>query len=230
MQPTISKTDFVISDKRRWFVAFMVMSAIALPVYWYLGLAFSTTSTLFKFSYGAAAIASLMYATAFSMGSISYYIGWPQMRWGYQKQIGLMAYIWSFVYAVTLVWLYPELYGSGLSEHFFSSDVILGLSAMVIFTAMVIVPSKRFAPQFSPETIKFVLGLGFVAYALLVIRAINIEFDLWWQWLVTLEGYPPGRLVLSVIALVVLLMRISIPIHLMFKKKETSQGSLPTQK
>lgn len=220
MQPTISKTEFVISNRRRWFVALATMLIVALPVYFYLQSAFSTITALHKFSFGAAAIASLMYATAFSMGSISYYTGWPQMRWGYQKQIGLIAYMWSVAYCLTLLVLYPQDYFYGLAANLLTADVMLGVSAMTIFTAMVVVPSKLAAPRVSPETIKFVLGLGFVAYAFLVIRTIELEFDLWWHWIFTLEGYPPGRLVLSVIAFVVLLMRISIPLHISLFKKE----------
>ncbi|MEX0910102.1 MAG: hypothetical protein WDZ75_02280, partial [Candidatus Paceibacterota bacterium] len=116
-------------------------------------------------------------------------------------------------YGITLLILYPELYASGLIDNLWTADILFGLSAMAIFTAMALINAKPFAPYFDWSTIKFVLGLGFVGYALLVIRAIFIEFDLWVVWLSALEGFPPGRLVLSVIAIGVLLLRISIPIH-----------------
>jgi len=82
-----------------------------------------------------------------------------------------------------------------------------------------VINSKHVAPHFTWDTIKFVLGLGFVGYALLVIRAILVEYPVWAEWIATFEGFPPGRLVLSVIAMVVLILRISIPITLSLKKK-----------
>jgi len=165
-------------------------------------------------SFVLAAVASFLFALALVASSVSYYIGWPNMRWGYQKQIGVLAFWLASLYCVTLVVLYPELYGYGLIDNLLTADVLLGGVAMVIFASMVGINSKFIAPYFSWDTIKFVLGLGYVGYALLVIRAILLEWSLWESWLVTFEGYPPGRMVLSVVALIVLLLRISIPIHM----------------
>lgn len=164
-------------------------------------------------SFALAAAASFLYAMAFVSGSMSYYIGWPNMRDGYQKQIGITGFWLSFAYSVTLLILYPDFYLYGFFDNVWTWDITLGLSAMAIFGAMTLINSKPVSPYFTWDTIKFVLGLGFVAYALLVIRAIFIEFDLWVYWLTTFEGDIPGRLVLSVVAVAILLLRISVPIH-----------------
>lgn len=201
------------SNTKKWTVT-AVIAAILFGFHMVYILNFtSTTVVLMAVSFALAATASFMYALAFASGSVSYYIGWPNMRHGYQKQIGVAAFWFSFAYCLTLLVLYPETYYYGFVENFWTWDITLGLSAMIIFGAMTVINSKPIAPYFSWDTIKFVLGLGFVAYALLVIRAIFIEFDWWIFYLTTFEGDAPGRLVLSVVAVAVLLLRISVPIH-----------------
>ncbi len=202
------------SDAKKWTVALVIAVALFIPNIIYV-LGFSSTSDLLMaVSFTLAAVASFMYALAFSSGSISYYFDWPNMRDGYQKQIGVTAFWFSLAYSITLLYLYPEIYYYGFVENFWSWDITLGLTAMIIFGAMTVINSKPVAPYFSWDTIKFVLGLGFVGYALLVIRAIFIEFDWWVEFLTTFEGDVPGRLVLSVVAFAVLLLRISVPIHI----------------
>lgn len=201
------------SENKKWLVAATIALLLFVFHVWYVLVFTSATLLLIAVSFALAATSSFMYAIAFSSGSISYYFGWPNMRHGYQKQIGVTAFWFSLAYCITLLMLYPEIYYYGFIENFWTWDIILGLSAMVIFGAMTFINSKLIAPFFSWDTIKFVLGLGFVGYALLVIRAIFIEFDWWVYYLTTFEGDIPGRLVLSAVAVVVLLMRISVPIH-----------------
>ncbi|WP_406672157.1 hypothetical protein [Natronospira sp.] len=202
------------SEAKKWGVALSIAAVLFGTHMVYILEFTATTQLLMAVSFAMAATASFLYAMAFSSGSLSYYIGWPNMRDGYQKQIGVMGFWFSFAYSITLVVLYPELYWYGLADNFWTWDVTLGLTAMTIFGAMTVINSKPIAPYFSWDTIKFVLGLGFVGYALLVIRAIFIEFDLWMYWLTTFDGDIPGRLVLSVVAVGVLMMRISVPIHI----------------
>jgi len=201
------------SDGKKWTVAALIAALLFGFHMLYILNFTSTTVVLMGVSFALAATSSFMYALAFSSGSVSYYIGWPNMRHGYQKQIGVMAFWFSFLYCLTLLALYPETYLFGLAENFWTWDVTLGLLSMIIFGAMTFINSALIAPFFSWDTIKFVLGLGFVGYALLVIRAIFIEFDWWVEYLTTFEGDIPGRLVLSIVAVAVLLLRISVPIH-----------------
>lgn len=199
------------TSRRNWLVAHALSVVFIIPAIAYVAVGYDAT-LLEYVSFIAASTASLLFATALSMGSLSHFIGWPDMRQGYQKQIGILAFWWSLLYAITLPLLYPELYWHGLPDYFYSADVLLGLTAMGIFTAMVLINSSFISPYVSRETIFFVLGLGYVGYALLAIRAIHIEFPLWHTWLITLEGLPPGRLILSLIALGVLSLRVLVAI------------------
>lgn len=201
------------SEYKKWLVAVVIALFLVVCCAGYVAITGVELFSLQAVSFVSAAVASFLLALALVASSVSYYIGWPNMRWGYQKQIGVVAFWIATLYCVTLVLLFPELYGYGLVQHAFSADVLLGGAAMLIFAAMVTINSKPIAPYFSWDTIKFMLGLGYVGYALLVIRAVFLEWSIWEAWLRTFDGYPPGRLVLSSVALIVLLLRISIPIH-----------------
>lgn len=214
----IQTSEFTASSEyKKWLIAGMIALVLFTFCTGYVALIGVELFSLQALSFISAAVASLLFALALVSSSISYYIGWPNIRWGYQKQIGVLAFWIASLYCLTLVLLFPELYGYGLVHNLFTMDVLLGGAAMTIFATMVAINSKPISPYFSWNTIKFILGLGYVGYALLVIRAVLLEWGLWESWLRTFEGYPPGRLVLSAIALGVLLLRISIPIHIAFK-------------
>ncbi len=206
------------SDAKRWLVAIVLQLCILMLVLGYVSVQTGSLSSLTAWSLTSAAVASLLYATSLSMGTVGYYTGWRGSRHGYQKQIGLLAYGWSIFYCATLLVLYPETY-QNLAEHFFTADVLLGLAAMHIFSAMTLTSVSSVARHLAPATIKFILGLGFVGYAFLVMRAVLIEFDVWLNWVSTMEGFPPGRMLLSVLAVTVLLLRASIPFHRRFHQK-----------
>jgi len=207
------------SEKRTWGVALLLSLLFVAPSVWYVQLGYTDSSVLQTFSFISASVASLLFAIAFSLGSISYFTRWPNMRHGYQKKIGITAFWWAVIYMLTLPILYPELYWYGLPTRLFSADVVLGLSAMTIFAAMVLINSRWIAPHVTKETIFFILGLGYVGYALLVIRAVLLEFDLWVLWMQTVSGLPPGRFILSIIALSVLLFRVIVAFHKQYKKQ-----------
>jgi len=221
MQPSSTSTieHYGPSDQTKWLIAIGIATVLLVGSMLYIPLALPDSSFLMSFSFALAAGASFMFALSFSASSFSYYIGWPNMKDGYQKQIGVTAYWLALAYSLTLPYLYPELYWSGLKDNLFTPDVILGTTAMIIFTAMTAINSKFLSPYFTWDTIKFVLGLGFVAYAMLIMRAVFIEWPLYEDWFRTFDGFPPGRLVLSIVGMGVLFLRLSIPIHIALTKK-----------
>lgn len=208
------------SDSFKWVVAAVVALLIATPTTFYLEYVRGELFSLTTISFTLATVASFMYAMSFASSSFSYYIGWPNMRDGYQKQIGVFAFWASLAYAITLLFLYPDTYYYGFWDNLWTANVSLGLMAMFIFGLMTVINSKPVAKYFSWDTIKAFLGLGFLGYALLVLRAAIVEGDLWVYWLTTFDGEVPGRLLLSVVAIGVLVLRLSIPIHIkIFGKK-----------
>tara|TARA_B100000745_G_scaffold300200_1_gene253213 strand:+ start:1788 stop:2393 length:606 start_codon:yes stop_codon:yes gene_type:complete len=199
----------------------LALCFVALSIF-YVQFGYSSISLLSAASFISASVASLLFATALSLGSINYFIGWPNLRHGYQKQIGIMGFWWAVIYTITLPILYPETYWYGLSDNIFTADVILGSIALIVFGAMVLINSRLVAPYFQLQTIFFVLGLGFIAYALLVVRAILLEFNVWLLWLNTFNGFPPGKFTLSLIAITVLLLRVAVAID---KHRKLSHAS-----
>jgi hypothetical protein len=201
-----------VTERKKWIFACLLSFFYFIPAFLYISYAGISSSVLMVLSFITASTASLLFATTLSLGSISHFIGWPNMKLGYQKQIGVLAFWYSCFYCITLLVLYPEVYWHGFFSNFFSADILLGSTAMVIFTTMVLINSKVVSPHIPRETITFVLGLGYVGYALLVIRAILIELPVWSVWFETFSGPPPGRLVLSVIAFGVLILRLAVAV------------------
>lgn len=199
----------------RW--ALGLAAFFALYVYSYDG----TLLTITAWGKVAAATATLLFALAFGMGSLSYYTGWPDMKKGYQKYMGVLGFWIALMYSLLLAISDTDRYVVHLYENLFTVDVGLGLIAMAIFSLMVVINLKSLNSFVSLGVIKTVFGLGFIAYALLVIRAIWIEWDLWAAWAVAMEGLPPPRILLSIIATTVLAARVSIPLHRSREKKLT---------
>lgn len=190
-----------------WGIAFAVLSGA------YVYALDGTLTTLIAWAKITAATSALLFAVSLGMSSFSYYFGFPDMRRGYQKYIGILGFWVALAHSVMLPIINPDRYFYNLPENLFTADVALGLIAMLIFGNMVIINTKWIAPVVGRDVIIFSFGLGFVAYALLVLRAIAIEWDMWFAWFMTLEGLPPPRIILSIIATLVLIARISVSIH-----------------
>jgi len=201
------------SEGKKWAVAFGIalgsVPFITAYVYAFLG----TVSTPASWTVITAGVAGILLASSIGAGSMSYYTGWPNLKLGYQKQIGELAFWLCFIYCLQLLVVFPDRYFYGFTENFYTADILLGLAAMIIFGAMTFVQNPLIKKLLTWEQIKFVLGFGFVGYALLVFRAIALEGHIWAEWLRTFEGLPTTRFVLSALALIVLLMRASIIVH-----------------
>ena len=210
MMDTIAKP----TEARKWVVAGYFTLGYGTLVAWYLtqvaGVSLAEPSFWLSF---LAATAGFMLATSFSASSFSYFFSWPDMRKGYQKQIGVMAFWLCFVYCVGLLVVEPDIYYYGFWENLATPNFILGLSAMTIFGLMVAINSGPIAPYFSWDTIRLFLNLGFLGYGFLVMRAILLEWPLWVEWMTTFSGLPTNRFILSVLAISVLLLRLAVIIH-----------------
>ncbi len=199
----------VPSEGKKWLTALLFMLGYGVLVVVYMFLVYGGIETLSFWSGVSSAVAGFMLATAFTASSFSYFTTWPNMRLGYQKQIGVLAFWLCVVYCVTLVFLEPEVYFYGFYEHLFTPDIFFGLIAMVIFGLMVFINSKPVAPHFSWPTIRFFLNLGYWGYGALVVRAIFLEGPLWINWFLSFDGPPTNRFILSVLAVTVIGLRIA---------------------
>ena len=205
------------SETKKWLVGLLFAAGYGSLVAGYLLTVSNLTFSLAFLSAWSAATAGFLLATSFSASSFSYFTGWPNMRLGYQKQIGVLAFWFCLLYCVTLLLLEPNIYYYGFWDNLGTPNFILGLSAMTIFGLMVALNSKPIAPHLSWDTIRLFLNLGFFGYGLLVMRAIFLEWPLWVEWFATLSGAPTNRFILSVLAVSVLLFRL---IHILHRRRQ----------
>lgn len=195
------------TESRKWTVAFLFTAVYASLSMWYLMTVHGMTPSIGFLSSLTSATGGFLLATSFSASSLSYFTGWPNMRWGYQKQIGVVAFWACVAYCLTLLVGQPDIYYYGFWDNLNTPNFILGLSAMGIFGLMVFLNSHFVAPHLNWSTIKLFLNLGFLGYAFLVMRAIFLEWPLWTEWFATLAGPPTNRFLLSSLAITVLLLR-----------------------
>lgn len=208
-----------ISKPLGWGIALGITAVLTGVFAVYIYVAYGTLATIESQAMLAASVSAFLFAIAFGSSSLSYYIGFPDMRRLYQKYIGIMAFWVALLYSLLLLAYNPEFYFYGFFDNFFTADIALGMASMVIFGAMVVINTAWIGPIVGKEVIKFTLSFGLIGYALLVIRAIWIEWDVWAMWFETFEGPIPGRIILSILGTSILLARISIPLHQKFVKK-----------
>jgi len=202
-----------------WRVAFLWALLFAVIGAAYVSSLDGTLVSLVSIGKVLAFTATLLFAMALGASSVSYYTGFPDMRLGYQKYLGVLAFWIALLYSITLLLGDPDRYFYGFFDNLFTVDVLFGLVAMCIFGSMVFINTKPVASLVGRRAIFFCFGLGFVAYALLVMRAIWIEWDLWMQWFSVQERLPPPRIILSIIATSVLLLRVSVALKKRARKR-----------
>lgn len=176
------------------------------------------------FSEAIAATAGIWIGISLALSGIGYYFDLLDRQVKYRKQFGLMGFYLAFLYSVTLIFRFPEMYGVGLPRHLFTADVILGLGAMSIFTFMALISSTR-GTKLMGKWWRPSLRLGYVAYFFLIVRAFIVEGPVWRLWLETLQHVPPPRLLLTIFAICVILLRISLQFSLWKVAKAKQQDS-----
>lgn len=161
---------------------------------------------------------------SFLLSSLSYFYNLFDPLLRYRKYAGLTGYYLALAYAGTLVLRFPERYGWGLSQTILESEVILGLIAMAIFTLMALISGNWAVKRLGKYWRQF-LRTGYIAYGVLIIRAVLIEGDLWWAWIRSLSGLPTPRLLLSLFALMVIGFRLALSFSLWRQRRHSTLPS-----
>lgn len=145
----------------------------------------------------------------------------------YRKYLGLMGYFVALIDLGLLLALEHDYYVFGLAENLFTPDLMLGGTAMAIFTLMALISNQEATQILGPKLWRNLLRLGYVALFLLVARAFVIEGMGWNRWLFDPTGLPPVRLLISFMALTVLSTRLSLVFHTwrLSKKEVVIPGS-----
>lgn len=197
---------------------------LALIIYIFIFLyAFILTQSfsLLTFSIAAAGTGGILIGLSFALSGLCYYFNFLDTKIAYRKYFGLIGYFMALSYAISLLFLNPDKYFYNFIDNFLTADILLGLIAMMIFTFMTVISNTYAMKKLGPQNWRLCLRLGYVAYFLLVVRAYILEKDVWLNWINTLDNLPPLRLLLSVFALSVILLRISMIISKKSKTNET---------
>lgn len=164
-----------------------------------------------------AATAGFLIGFSFIASSVSYFLKNSYLV-GVRKQLGLYGFWIALAYCFSLQYRFPEKYYYGLTNNLAESEVILGLVAMFIFGFMTLI-SHKIGVKLLGASWRPALRLGYIAYFLLIIRAVIVEGEIWNSWLQSFNGFPPPRLILSIFAFFVIFMRIVLEFSLRANKK-----------
>lgn len=164
------------------------------------------------FSKPLAATAAILFGSSFALSGFCYYFDFLDTKIGYRKYLGLVGYVYAMLYSVSLLMVEPETYFYGFAKNFFTPDIQLGVIAMALFTFMAIISNNKVMVSMGPQRWRKVMRVGYVAWLLLAFRAWYLEADLWRNWFVTYQGFPPPRMLLSFFVVGVILFRLSIEV------------------
>lgn len=170
------------------------------------------------FSKALAAAAALLLAASFALSGFCYYFDFLDTKLGYRKYLGLLGYFLALLYSFSLLITEPDRYLFGFGDNFWSGDFLLGIGAMVYFTFMALISNGRIMKWLGVGNWRLAMRGGYIAWALLGLRAYILEKDQWWLWVQELAGWPPPRMMLSLLIVAVILFRISIEVVKRVKK------------
>jgi hypothetical protein len=159
-----------------------------------------------------AGTSAILLGLSLGAGSFSYYTG-VVVTDAEKKYLGVAGVLFALAYSCILPYIDPNLYWYHLPEHALSVDVITGALSMLIFIGMIVVMERPCVTWLGMARARQFLSWGYIAYALLVFRAIWIEWDQWVTWYTYMDTLPPPRILLSIFATAVLCVRVSVPFH-----------------
>jgi len=173
-------------------------------------------------SKAVAGTAAVMIGLSFALSGIGYYFDFLDKKIAYRKYFGLVGFWLALAYSVLLLFVDPEKYFYGFFDHLGSAEVLLGLGAMCILTAMTIVSNPWGIKRLGAARWRRILHLGYLAYAFLIIRAYILEHTVWGDWIAVPSGLPPPRLVVTIFAVAVIAFRGSMIISVFLKRRHAS--------
>lgn len=160
---------------------------------------------------------------SFALAPISYYFDFLDKMLVSRRGFGVVGYFFALAYSISLLFVNEDRYLYGFLENLASMDFVLGLLAMMIFTIMALISNNWSIRKLGPVRWKIILRFGYLAYALLIIRAIVLEKDSWVLWFQSPNGLPPIRIFVSLFATLVIVCRILMIFSLHFKKEKLKQ-------
>lgn len=163
-----------------------------------------------------AGTSGVLLAASLSLSSFAYYFNFLDKKVVYRKYLGLLGYFFALAYTLLIVFGNPVLYFFSFPYNLFEPTIGLGFLAMVIFTLMALVSNQKAVQILGGKNWKTLLGLGYIAYAFLVIRAILLDGSTWESFLLGETNTFTVRMFLTILGTLVLIFRASVPFHQKF--------------
>lgn len=183
--------------------------------------------SLLSFATATAASAAICIGFSFALSGFAYFFDFLDTKIAYRKYLGLVGFWLALAYSALLVGVAPEKYAHGLPTHFFSADVLLGISAMALLTYMALISNQWAMKWLGALRWRKHLRIGYLAYALLVARAVVVEKQLWLDWLQSSGELPPPRLLVTIFAVSVVCLRAFVLVSSWRRKKNAQQLQTP---
>lgn len=174
-----------------------------------------------------AATAAILIGSSFALSGLSYFFNLFDRVFVYRKYLGLTGYFLALGYSILLLWIDPTRYFYGFWNNLHTADFVLGLTAMKILTMMALI-STRAATVKLGKYWRPLMRLGYLAYFLLIVRAYVLEHEAWFTWAQTPNTLPPPRIVLSLFALTVILLRLALQLDKLLHKGQLLSPQSPT--
>ncbi len=221
MQDTVSSL-----SKKMWGRSLAVAAGVYLFFVLYIFF-YDQEFTLKSFAKTFAGTGNFLLAGSFVLSSLGYFFDFLDSKVIYRKYLGLLGYFSALIYTVLVAYIRPEYYFFGFFEHFWSSDILLGSTAMAILTAMALISNNRAMLWIGPARWRIFLRFGYLAFFLLVLRAILNQYvlvgadtvpEMWVVYLSYPDKLPPPRLLFSFVAMSVIFLRLGVEFDKWYRK------------
>lgn len=176
-----------------------------------------------QISESLAGTGGLLIGTSFALSGMSYFFNFLDRDLKYRKQLGVTGYFYALAYSITLLIRFPEKYNIFQPNFLLEAEAVFGLIAMAILTTMAIVSINSAVKVLGPVLWRRILRSGYLAYFFLIVRAYLVEADLWSQWLSTFDTLPPPRLILTIFAIGVLILRFCMELSLRVHRQNSQK-------
>lgn len=216
------------AERRLWYRS-IFFTGIVFGVFVLYSLLYTGDVSVLMLSRAVAGTGGTLIGLSFVLSSICYFFDFADTKIGYRKYLGLIGYFFALTYSFMLLYVDPDRYFFGFFRNIISADFILGLTAMMIFTGMAVISNNSMMMKIGPTRWRVLLRFGYLAYGLLVIRALILDQYEWGLWLTTFATLPPPRLLLSIFAITVIGMRLAVVISkALSHKKPAVPQSIPS--
>ncbi len=186
-------------------------------IYYFLSKEGETGKRLFSQLFADAGM--IMIGISFGLSGLAYFWNFVKNKMVYRKHIGLIGFYMTLIHVIIALY-----FGISQTQQEFKSglDVIaftLGLATFFTLGIMTLISNSQFILLLGSKTWRLILRTGYFAYLFGVVHIIVKKSELWKVWFKDGFRLPPVSLIISLLAFLVVLLRIALWISLTNKER-----------